>query len=95
MSARPGVLGSLGHYLLTRSFQIADISATQSVKFMDLVWSACIGYLMFSDVPTQTTLIGGVIICASTIWIARRESHRKSAATAASAAAVAAAAAEP
>ena len=87
--ALTGVLGSLGHYCITRSFQIADISATQSVKFMDLVWSACIGYLMFSDVPTQTTLVGGVIICASTIWIARREANRKNAATAASAAAAA------
>ena len=31
-----GVLGSSGHYCLTRSFSIADISATQSVKFLDL-----------------------------------------------------------
>jgi drug/metabolite transporter (DMT)-like permease len=70
-----GFLGSLGHYCLTRSFRIADISATQSAKFLDLLWAALIGWLAFGDVPSQSTLIGGVVICASTIWIARRESR--------------------
>ena len=79
-----GFLGSLGHYCLTRSFQIADISATQSVKFLDLVWSAAIGWLLFGDSPSQSTILGGTIICASTIWIARREANRASLATSAS-----------
>ena len=71
-----GMLGSAGHYCLTRSFTIADISATQSVKFLDLVWAAALGWLVFSDVPSRSTLIGGVVICASTLWIARREGKR-------------------
>ena len=70
-----GLLGSAGHYCLTRSFSIADISSTQSVKFLDLVWSAGLGWLMFSEAPTGTTLLGGAVICAATLWVARRE-HR-------------------
>jgi drug/metabolite transporter (DMT)-like permease len=70
-----GVLGSSGHYCLTRSFSTADISATQSVKFLDLVWAAAMGWLVFSDVPAQTTIIGGIVIAASTLWIARREAR--------------------
>ncbi len=79
-----GVLGSAGHYCLTRSFMAADISATQSAKFLDLVWSAAMGWLLFADVPSQSTLIGGTLICASTIWVAGRESRgaRRAAATA-------------
>ena len=72
-----GILGSAGHYCLTRSFGIADISATQSVKFLDLLWSAALGWLIFSDTPSQSTLIGAVVICASTLWIARRESRSR------------------
>ncbi len=68
-----GVLGSGGHYCLTRGFASADISATQSVKFLDLLWSAFFGYVIFSDVPTQTTLLGGALIAAATLWLARRE----------------------
>lgn len=70
-----GVLGSSGHYCLTRSFSTADISASQSVKFLDLVWAAALGWMVFADVPAQTTIIGGVVIAASTVWIARREAR--------------------
>ena len=70
-----GVLGSAGHYCLTRSFMAADISATQSAKFLDLVWSALMGWLLFTDIPSQSTLIGGTVICAATIWVAGRESR--------------------
>jgi drug/metabolite transporter (DMT)-like permease len=72
--ALAGVLGSLGHYCLTRSYVVADISATQSAKFLDLVWAALLGWLLFADVPTLPTLIGGAIICLGTLWLARRES---------------------
>jgi drug/metabolite transporter (DMT)-like permease len=72
-----GFLGSLGHFCLTRSYHVADISATQSVKFLDLVWASVLGWLVFANVPSQSTLIGGVVICAATLWIARRESRSR------------------
>ena len=70
-----GLLGSLGHYCLTRSFHVADISSTQSVKFLDLVWASLIGFVVFADVPSSTTLLGGAVIFAATVWIAQRESR--------------------
>lgn len=72
-----GLLGSFGHYMLTRSFGAADISATQSVRFLDLVWAALLGWLAFGDWPSRSTLIGGTLICVSTLWIARREARRR------------------
>jgi drug/metabolite transporter (DMT)-like permease len=68
-----GLLGSTGHYCLTRAFQAADISATQSAKFLDLLWSALAGWALFGDLPTRETLIGGALISSATIWLARRE----------------------
>jgi drug/metabolite transporter (DMT)-like permease len=70
-----GALGTAGHYFLTKSFSKADISSTQSLKFLDLVWSALMGWLLFSDVPTVNAMIGGVVISAATIWVARREAR--------------------
>ena len=70
-----GVIGVVAHYCITRGFAVADISSTQSVKFLDLVWSASMGWLVFSEVPNKTTLIGGLVICGSTIWIAHREAR--------------------
>ncbi len=71
-----GLLGSGAHYLLMRSYAVAEISATQSVKFLDLVWAALLGWLVFADVPTSHSLIGGLIIAGATLWIARREARR-------------------
>ncbi len=70
-----GLLGSVGHYCLTRSYRHADISATQSVKFLDLIWASALGFMVFADVPTASTLLGGALISVATIWLARRESR--------------------
>lgn len=68
-----GLLGSAGHYCVNRGLAAADISATQSAKFLDLVWSAFFGFAFFGDIPTETTLLGGTVIAAATLWVARRE----------------------
>ena len=70
-----GVLGSAGHYCLTRSFHVADISATQSVKFLDLVWASILGWLVFADPPSTSAIAGGLVIAVATFWIARREAR--------------------
>lgn len=70
-----GALGSLGHYCLTRSFAAAEISATQSAKFLDLVWASLLGWAVFGDRPTESTLAGGTLIAAATLWVARREAR--------------------
>jgi drug/metabolite transporter (DMT)-like permease len=72
-----GAMGSGGHYCLTRSYVSADISATQSIRFLELVWAAAIGWLFFADPLSQWTVVGGLVICASTVWIARHEARTR------------------
>ncbi len=71
-----GILGTVGHYSLTRAFSVADISATQSLRFLDLVWTSILGWLVFGDLPSQWTWMGAAVILISTVWIARREGRR-------------------
>ena len=71
-----GVLGTVGHYCITRAFSVADISATQPLRFLDLVWASLMGWLVFSDLPSQWTVLGAFVILVSTVWIARREGRR-------------------
>jgi len=71
-----GVLGSVAHYCATSALRAADASATQGVKFLDLIWMTAMGFLVFGDTPTISTLIGGVVIAGATTWIARRETKR-------------------
>lgn len=71
-----GMLGSFGHWMLTHAFKLADISSAQPVKFLDLIWAASLGYLVFAETPTSSTFLGALVIFISTTWIARVESRR-------------------
>jgi drug/metabolite transporter (DMT)-like permease len=71
-----GIFGSLAHYCLTRAFAMVDISSTQSLRFLDMVWASLLGWLIFGDVPSQSTWLGAVVILGATVWIARREGRR-------------------
>jgi drug/metabolite transporter (DMT)-like permease len=70
-----GILGSCAHYCATQAFRVADITATQPIRFLDLIWATLMGFLVFGDLPTSSTLLGGLVIFAATTWIARREAR--------------------
>jgi drug/metabolite transporter (DMT)-like permease len=70
-----GFLGAGGHYCMTRAFRATDISAVQPVKFLELVWAAILGVLVFGTVPAGATVAGGVVILVSTLLLARHESR--------------------
>jgi drug/metabolite transporter (DMT)-like permease len=72
-----GILGSVGHWFLTEAFRIADMSAIQPVKFLDLIWASLMGWLIFSEEPALTTYAGALVIFLATTWIARREARRR------------------
>lgn len=80
MALACGVLTLIGNYCFTRAFSEADISATQPARFLDLVWAAMLGWLMFGDRMEASTWIGSGIIFSATIWAAHRERGGKHAA---------------
>jgi drug/metabolite transporter (DMT)-like permease len=70
-----GILGAGGHYCMVRAFRVADISAVQSVKFLELVWAAILGWMVFGTAPAGATVAGGAVILAATLLLARHESR--------------------
>ena len=70
-----GFLGAGGHYCMTRAFREADISATQPIKFLELVWAALLGFAVFGTLPTGATVLGGIVILASTLLLVRHEAR--------------------
>ena len=67
--------GTLGHYCMTRAFGLADLTVVMPFDFTRLPISALLAFLIFAEVPTIWTWIGGAIIFASTFYIARREAQ--------------------
>ena len=62
-----------GHLTLTQAFRAAEITATQPVAFLQLVWATLLGYYAFGETPDMFTWIGAAVIAASATYIAHRE----------------------
>lgn len=67
------VLATLSHLAMTQAFKVADLSVTQPVEFLQLVWATLLGLYVFGEVPDFFTWIGGAVIVASASYIAHRE----------------------
>jgi drug/metabolite transporter (DMT)-like permease len=68
-----GLLGTLGHYALTRAYRLGDVSALQSINFVQLPIVALLGWWLFSEAIDAYTAVGAGIIFGATIYIAHRE----------------------
>ena len=70
-----GALGSLGQYLTIRSYRIAEATAVDPVDYARLLIATFFGFLLFRELPDIWTVVGALIIIASTLYITRREAR--------------------
>ena len=68
-----GALGTISWLSMTRALALIDASAMAPFEFLRLPFAALIAYLMFAEIPKLTTWLGGAVIFAAAIYIARRE----------------------
>jgi drug/metabolite transporter (DMT)-like permease len=69
-----------GHYAMTLAFGLAPMAVTQPVTFLQLVWSAILGQMMFGEQVDFWVVVGGALIMASVSFITWREMVLKRAA---------------
>jgi drug/metabolite transporter (DMT)-like permease len=62
-----------GHYCMTRAFAVAPVAVTQPVTFLQLLWAAMLGALIFAEPVDGFVLFGGVIIMGAVSFITWRE----------------------
>jgi drug/metabolite transporter (DMT)-like permease len=68
-----GFITLFGFILVPRAYQIAPASAVTPFEYTYLLWAMLIGYFLFDEVPTATTLLGAGLVVAAGVYIARRE----------------------
>ena len=68
-----GILGGLANLWLTQSYKLSEVSLVTPVKYLAIVFAIFFGYLIWDEVPTTKTLIGAILLIASSIIIFRRE----------------------
>lgn len=73
--ALAGFFGGLGQIFLTESYRFADVSTIAPFEYCSIILGSIAAYILFSEVPTVTTLIGAAIVVAAGIFIIFRE-HR-------------------
>ncbi|MGY9056248.1 MAG: DMT family transporter [Alphaproteobacteria bacterium] len=67
--------GTVGHICITNAYRLADLTVVMPFDFTRLPLSALLAFLLFSEVPTIWTWVGGGVIFAATFYIARREAQ--------------------
>lgn len=68
-----GVLGGLGHLLMTESFRWAPASVIAPFDYTMLLWAFLLGYLMFGEVPMGAVFAGAAIVVAAGLFVIWRE----------------------
>ena len=73
-----GLFGSIANLLLTKSYQLAEVSLTTPLKYLSLVFAIIFGFYFFNEIPTIYTLSGaGLIVVSSAIIFIREHQLNK------------------
>jgi len=72
-----GLFGSVANLLLTKSYQLAEVSLTTPLKYLSLVFAIIFGFYIFDESPTFYTLSGASLIVVSSAIIFVREHQLK------------------
>lgn len=70
-------LATLGHLAMVQAFRAADLTVTQPVEFVQLVWATLLGFYIFGETPDVWVWIGGAVIVGSATYITRREAQAR------------------
>ena len=68
-----GFFGGVANLWLSQSYKLSEVSLVTPLKYLALVFAIVFGYLIWGEVPSGKTLIGAILVIASSIIIFRRE----------------------
>jgi S-adenosylmethionine uptake transporter len=62
-----------GYFFSIQVMRTGDISFTAPFRYTGLVWALILGFLVFGEWPSWTTLLGAVIVVSTGIFTLYRE----------------------
>lgn len=68
-----GAIATLNQACYIKGMQLGDAAAMAPIDYTRLVFTAAIGFVLFSEVPTGWTLAGAAVVVAATLFITVRE----------------------
>ncbi|WP_417519282.1 DMT family transporter [Minwuia sp.] len=67
------VVGTIGQSMLIRGYAVGETTAVTPFDYARLIYAGAFGFMFFGEIPDIWTVVGALIIVASTIYIAHRE----------------------
>ena len=67
------ITGALGHWLLIRTYEVAEASAVQPFAYLQLVFAAALGVSVFSEAIRLNVMLGAAIIVSAGLFTLWRE----------------------
>ncbi len=71
-----GAFGGGGHYLLILAHRRAPASTLAPFIYTQMLWTTTLGFLVFDDLPHRWTIVGGLIVISSGLYLLHRETVR-------------------
>ena len=71
------VTGALGHWLLIKTYELAEASAVQPFAYLQLVFASALGMAVFGDTLRTNVMIGAAIIVGAGLFTLFRERVKK------------------
>ena len=71
-----GVTGATGHYLLIKTYEVAEASAVQPFAYLQLPFASTLGIVAFGETLRLNVAVGAALIVAAglfTLWRARQQ----------------------
>jgi drug/metabolite transporter (DMT)-like permease len=73
-----GVTSTAGQWIVVLALRYAGASVLAPFSYLQLLWVALLGFLIFGEVPDVWTVVGAAFIVASGLYTAHRERVRHS-----------------
>lgn len=75
--AAMGLTNALAHRGQGRAFALAPVSALAPYEYTMLIWGGLLGYLVFREVPSASTLAGAAVVACAGLYNLHRERVRR------------------
>ena len=68
-----GIMGSMGHYFMSQAARHADVAVTSPFEYSSFIFVGLMGYFFFYEIPSNSVIVGGILIIISGVYVAYRE----------------------
>ncbi len=73
MFALVGVVAMIGYSCVNRGLQLAPASIVAPFGYLSIVWASVLGFVLFQEIPTPSSIAGAALIVGAGLFIILRE----------------------